>query len=131
MDKLGTNAVTDSRSGLIDGQFRYRGKTAREWLPEVVSTIVDRFDPLTIVLFGSHGRGDPAPDSDLDLLVVFPKVENKRARSVEILAALAALPAPVDVITTDLDEISRRAHLVGTVLYPALNEGRTVYERSA
>ncbi|HSH59558.1 MAG TPA: nucleotidyltransferase domain-containing protein [Acidimicrobiales bacterium] len=32
-------------------------------------------DPLQVILFGSVARGDDGPDSDLDLLVVLPKVE--------------------------------------------------------
>jgi predicted nucleotidyltransferase len=41
---------------------------------ELIATMTDRiardFDPLCIVLFGSHARGDAQPDSDIDLLVV-------------------------------------------------------------
>ena len=39
-------------------------------LPEAIARLVEGFDPLRIILFGSYARGDAQPDSDLDLLVV-------------------------------------------------------------
>lgn len=112
--------------------FLYDGKTLEEWLPEVVERVVERFDPLRIVLFGSLARGETNRDSDIDLLVVFDHVEweNKRELTVDIRRAIAGVPVPADVVVTDVDEISRQGHIVGTVLRPALREGKVVYERS-
>lgn len=122
----------DAATGHSDGErrpFLYRGRTAAEWVPVVVERIAERFDPLRIVLFGSHARGEPGPDSDIDLLVVFAHVEDKHSLAVKMRLALADLPPPVDLIPTDPDEIARRGDLVGTVLGPALREGVVVYER--
>lgn len=114
------------------GLFLYRGKTLEEWLPYVVERVVERFDPLKVVLFGSLARGEPNYDSDVDLLVVFDNVEleNKRYLTVDIRRALVEIPVPVDIVVTDVDEIDRRGHIVGTVLRPALREGTVLYERS-
>ncbi len=119
-----------SRAGR-PGLFLYEGRTLEEWLPAIVRRVVERFDPLRVVLFGSLAREEADYDSDVDLLVVFDRVEleNKRGLSVEISRALAGIPVPVDVIVTDVDEIRRRGHLVGPILRPALEEGKTVYER--
>lgn len=113
------------------GMFLYKGKTLEEWLPEAVERIVESFDPLKVILFGSLARGEAGYDSDVDLLVVFEHVEweNKRELTVDIRRAIADVPIPVDVIVTDVDEIDRRGHIVGTVLRPALREGKVVYER--
>jgi predicted nucleotidyltransferase len=112
--------------------FLYKGKTLEEWLPEAVERIVEGFDPLRVILFGSLARGEANYHSDIDLLVVFPEVkrEDKPDLMVEILRSLADLPAPKDVVVTDLDEIERRGDLVGTVLRPALREGKVLYERA-
>lgn len=114
------------------GLFLYEGKTLEEWLPSVVERVVERFDPLKVIVFGSLARGEPNYDSDVDLLVVFDDVEleNKRDLTVDIRRVLADIPVPVDVVVTDVDEIQRRGHIVGTVLRPALREGTVVYERS-
>ena len=36
----------------------------------IVQRLVTAFQPERIYVFGSHGRGDAGPDSDIDLLVV-------------------------------------------------------------
>lgn len=113
------------------GLFLYKGKTLEDWLPSVIERVAERFDPLRVILFGSLARGEVNYDSDIDLLVVFDRVEleNKRELTVEISRAIARIPVPVDVIVTDVDEIRRRGHLVGPILRPALEEGKIVYER--
>ncbi len=112
--------------------FLYEGRTLEEWIPSAVERVVERFDPLKLILFGSLARGESNYDSDMDLLVVFERValENKRNLAVEIRRALAEVPVPVDIVVTDVDEIERQGHIVGTVLRPALREGKVLYERS-
>jgi predicted nucleotidyltransferase len=101
-----------------------------ECLPEAIERITRRFDPLRIILFGSWARGDARPDSDLDLLVVLPRIENKRRAAVEILRALNGLPVSKDVVVTTPEEIAARGNVVGYVLRPALQEGKVIYERA-
>ena len=101
-----------------------------ELIPFLIERIVRRFDPLRIVLFGSHARGEAGPDSDIDLLIVFPEVKDKRKAAVEIRRALADLPVGKDIIVTTPDEITRRGDLIGTILRPALREGKLLYERA-
>ena len=98
-------------------------------MPEAVRRNTRQFDPLRIILFGSWARGDARPDSDIDLLVVLPHVENKRRAAVEILRALNGLPLSKDVVVTTPEEIAARGNVIGDVLRPALREGRVVYER--
>jgi predicted nucleotidyltransferase len=114
------------------GLFLYEGKTLEEWLPSVVERVVKRFDPLKVVLYGSLARGKANYDSDIDLLVVFEHVEreSKRNLTVGIRQSMVGIPVPMDIIVSDLEEIDRRGYVVGTVLRPALHEGRVVYERS-
>ena len=102
---------------------------ATDWLPEIVNRLVREFDPLKIILFGSHARGEANMHSDLDLLVVLRSVSPKRREVVEMRCALGDLPVSKDVIVTTPEEIDRRGDLVGTVLRPALREGRVLYER--
>ncbi len=100
-----------------------------ECLPDMIDRIVRRVDPLRIMLFGSWARGDARPDSDVDLLVVLPHVEDKRRATVEILRALNGVPVSKDVVVTTPDEIAVRGNVVGLVLRPALREGTVIYER--
>lgn len=108
--------------------------TPAAWIPLMVDRIVERFRPLKIVLFGSHARGDEDAESDIDLLVVMSdefRGVRQRETAIAILATLADLPVYKDVVVTTPDEIARRGDLPGTVLYFALEEGKTLHERSA
>ena len=111
--------------------FLHRGKPLEEWLPFVVERIVERFGPERVILFGSRARGEAGPHSDVDLLVVMPDgIEDERGVTVEIRRLLRDMPVPKDVVVTTPGEIERRGDLVGTVLRPALREGKVLYERA-
>ena len=119
------------RQPVVYSDGRYNGRTVREWLPEVVETIVERLDPLQIILFGSLARGNEHNDSDIDLVVVLPEVSDKHAAAVAVRRATASLPVPLDIIAVDPDEIRRRGDEIGSVLRPALREGQVVHDRAA
>ena len=98
------------------------------YLAEAVDRIVQKFHPIRIILFGSWARGSAREDSDLDLLVVLPKVEHKRKAAIEVLRALNGLPITKDVIVTTPKEIKERGQVIGNILRPALEEGKVIYE---
>ncbi len=103
--------------------------TAAEMIPTITERIVRDFDPIRVILFGSHARGDADAYSDVDLLVVLDRVENKRRAAMSIRGALGDLTTPTDIVVTTPEEIGRRGDLVGTILRPALREGKVLYER--
>ena len=103
--------------------------TPADLIPVMTERIVRGFNPLRVILFGSHARGEAGPHSDVDLLVVLSEVSDKRRATVAILSALKDFVVPTDVVVTTPDEIARRGNLVGTVLRPALREGKILYER--
>lgn len=98
-------------------------------LGEMVRRIVERFDPERIVLFGSHARGEATEHSDVDLLVVLKDVASKRDKAIEIRGALFGLGVAKDVVVVSCEELEKKKDLVGTIVYPALREGRLLYER--
>lgn len=100
------------------------------WISVAVQRLVTEFRPLRVVLFGSRARGDARPDSDVDLLVVMPQLGDRRRLTLAMLRALDDRVVPVDIVVTDPGEIERRGYLIGTVLRPALLEGRVLYEQS-
>jgi uncharacterized protein len=96
----------------------------------MVNRIVTDFAPERVILFGSRSRGDADPNSDIDLLVVLPRIKNKRQETIKMRQALADLPAAKDIFITTPQEIQERGELVGSILRPALNDGIVLYERS-
>ena len=96
----------------------------------MVERIVEGFDPFRILLFGSQARGDADKHSDVDLLVVMPDGTDKRRAAIEMRRVVRDLLVAKDIVVTTPDEIARRGNLVGTVLRPALREGKALYERA-
>ncbi|HRI55989.1 MAG TPA: nucleotidyltransferase domain-containing protein [Anaerolineae bacterium] len=104
--------------------------TTNELIADMTDRIARDFDPLRIILFGSHARGDATSDSDIDLLVVLAEAPDQRQAAIEIRRALRDLPVSKDIVVTTPDEIARRGDLIGPVLRPALREGKVLYERN-
>jgi predicted nucleotidyltransferase len=98
------------------------------YLSEAIKRIVDKFHPTKIILFGSYARGEATFDSDVDLLVVLPKVDHKRKAAIEVLRVLNGLPISKDVVITTPQEIIEYGKQVGNILRPALEEGEVIYE---
>lgn len=104
---------------------------ADEKIKEIVRRIVDGFDPEKIILFGSHARGKAGPDADFDLLVVMRVAGSKRKEATRIDLALYGVDMPVDLIVVTPEEVERFRDVIGTIIYPALREGKVLYERAA
>jgi predicted nucleotidyltransferase len=98
-------------------------------LPEIVRRIVDEADPVRIVMFGSHARGEATSDSDLDLLVITEDDQPDRELVLRIRRRLSDLPIAKDVVVASQQRVKDYGHLVGTILRPALREGITLHER--
>ena len=98
-------------------------------IAQMVLRIVERFDPERIILFGSAGRGEAGPDSDVDLLVVMPIQGSRREKAVEIGVAVNDIPVPKDIFVTTPEDFKWRKNIVGTIERPAAREGRLVYAR--
>jgi predicted nucleotidyltransferase len=96
----------------------------------MIERIVQGFNPIRVILFGSHARGDAGEASDVDLLVVLPTVDNKREAAIAIRRVLAEFPVSKDIIVASPEEIERRRDLVGSILRPATREGKVLYERA-
>lgn len=75
---------------------------------------------MKIILFGSWTRGNAWENSDVDLLVVLPKVDHKRRAAIEILRILNDLPISKDVVVTASEETQTRGNIIGNILRPAL-----------
>jgi predicted nucleotidyltransferase len=81
----------------------------------------------TIILFGSHARGEAGPDSDVDFLVVEPEVTARREEMVRLLDVLRPLRIPVDVVVASVEVFEKWSDTPGTVYYEAKQEGKVLH----
>ena len=98
-----------------------------EFISIMTERIVRDFDPLEIILFGSQARGDADGRSDIDLLVVFAELVDKRQTAIDIRVALADLPVAKDILVSTPEELERHRPRIGSVLRYAQREGKVLY----
>jgi HEPN domain-containing protein len=96
--------------------------------PALLKRVVDYFNPVCVILFGSRARGEARPDSDYDLFVVLDDAApaeklSWRARS----AARRGEGGAADVFPSRRSTFGRRGNLVGSLDYAAAHEGIVVY----
>jgi predicted nucleotidyltransferase len=77
-----------------------------------------------VILFGSHARGEAGPNSDLDFLVIEPRVEDPVAESVRLRRALRGLVLAADVIVVSEQRVREWREVRGSLIGAALAEGR-------
>jgi uncharacterized protein len=123
-----TGTIPQTTLTLGEAMATTDARSVDEVIAEMTRRIVERFDPLQVILFGSHARGDAHADSDIDLLVVFPHVDDNRRMRVDIRNVLSDLPVGKDIIVATPDELRRSRDRLGSILRPAVREGRTLYQ---
>jgi predicted nucleotidyltransferase len=98
-------------------------------LEHVTKTIVERFRPRRIMVFGSHARGEAGPDSDLDLFIEMDTSRRPPDRAIEISEAFGLRPWPMDIVVYTPEEVRRLRSVNGTLLSVIEKEGKLLYEQ--
>lgn len=96
-------------------------------LAEIIRRIVEVAHPDRIILFGSAARRELGPHSDIDLLVVKSGVVHRRRLAQDIYMNLAGIGVGVDIVVATPEDVAYLKDRVGSVIRPALREGREVY----
>jgi len=99
-------------------------------LDEVVRRPVGVAHPDRIILFGSAARGETGPDSDIDLLVIKQGVAHRGQLAGQIHRALVGVAVAVDVVVATPEDVEYLRDKVGSIMGPALREGREIYAES-
>jgi predicted nucleotidyltransferase len=97
-------------------------------LARVVERLVETFQPERVYVFGSQARGEPTPDSDIDLLVVISKADQPPHRLAQAAyRAVAPHFLALDLLVMPHDEFERRSRAPASLPATVLREGRTLY----
>lgn len=97
-------------------------------LVNVTRRIVAVANPLRILLFGSAVSGSMTRDSDIDLLVIVRGPVHRRKLAQKIYRNLHGLGIAVDVVVATEEDVAKHAQQVGSILRPALSEGKIIYD---
>ncbi|GAB4478009.1 MAG: nucleotidyltransferase domain-containing protein [Anaerolineales bacterium] len=99
-----------------------------ETLPKAIENLIRQVQPEKIILFGSYAYGNPTPDSDVDLLVVWDTDKPRRERLVTVSLALYPRLFPVDLLVKTPQELE--AELPHNFfLREIVTKGIVLYER--
>ena len=100
-------------------------------LERLVSRIVDAVQPEKIILFGSAARGATRPGSDLDLLVIKSGDYHHIELAQSIYMVLGRRDFAVDITVAPPEEVEEYRDEYCLVIYPALREGKVIYDAAA
>ncbi|MEO5345749.1 MAG: nucleotidyltransferase domain-containing protein [Magnetococcus sp. YQC-9] len=99
-----------------------------ETLQKVGTILGEAAGPSRVILFGSHARREATEESDLDLLVIEPTVENRLREMTRLRQLLRPLRIPVDLLVCSVSELEERRGRASSAVHWALTEGRTLHD---
>ena len=95
---------------------------------QATKRLVDQFQPLKVILFGSQARGTANEQSDVDFLVICRVTGKKRLLATAMDRALRGFGFARDIIIMTPEEFERDRHIPGTIAKPASQEGMVLYD---
>ena len=101
---------------------------AQAAIDTAVERLVAEFKPEQIWLFGSYAWGEPDEHSDLDFVVVVPDSDERPIKRMQRAArCLTGLGMAKDVLVQTRAEFDRFRHVVSSLTYKIVQEGRLLY----
>lgn len=101
-----------------------------EDIRSITRLIVEKFEPMAVILFGSQADQTARRDSDIDLLVVLDFDGAAFEKAAEIRASLPSTFA-LDIIARTPAVAARGSRFADPITCEALRTGTTTYARAA
>jgi predicted nucleotidyltransferase len=105
-----------------------KAKVLRE-IDKIKKSIVEKYGPEKIILFGSYAYGNPGRESDVDFLVIMPFKGKAAYKTIEILESVRP-SIPVDLILRTPQQIKKRLAQNDFFLREVITRGKVLYEAS-
>lgn len=93
----------------------------------MVERVVERFDPISIWLFGSMASGNCNGHSDVDLMVIMPEGTDRKTAELGIMVELRGSMLPKDILVDTPDTFWRAVNDLGTVQHMVYKYGVMLY----
>jgi predicted nucleotidyltransferase len=106
-----------------------RKRIPQKAIDQVVKQIVEKFKPQKIILFGSYARGNPRPESDVDLLVVMETSIKDVQQAIQICQQIE-YRFGLDLIVHTPNYLAERLKMGDWFLRDVIKEGKVLYEAS-
>lgn len=107
-------------AGLRDG---------RRVIRQMLKKLVAEYAPQKVILFGSYARGEPGPDSDIDLLIIKETSERFLDRWTTVQRILSGMhrSLPVEALVLTPQEVERRLAIGDQFIAEILEKGEVLY----
>jgi predicted nucleotidyltransferase len=107
-----------------------RKRIPQKAIDQVVEQIVEKFKPQKIILFGSYARGNPRPESDVDMLVVMNTSLKEVQQAIQICQQIE-YRFGLDLIVHTPKYLAERVKMGDWFLRDVLKEGKVLYESNS
>jgi len=97
-------------------------------IKKIVERILAVAQPDRVILFGSAATGEMTRDSDIDLLIVEPQINDRQKEYVRIRRALGGIKYPFDILLITTQWFEESKDVIGGIAYPANKYGKVIYE---
>ena len=96
-------------------------------IDSITAQLIEKYKPEKIILFGSAARGDAAPGSDVDLLIIKRDTPPFSADRIMEVSSLIERDVPVDFLVYRPEEFEKRVSLGDPFIGMILKEGKVLY----
>ena len=96
-------------------------------IDSITAQLIEKYKPEKIILFGSAARGDAAPDSDVDLLIIKSDTPSFSADRIMEVSGLIERDVAVDFLVYRPEEFEKRVGLGDPFIDLILKEGKVLY----
>jgi uncharacterized protein len=104
-----------------------RKRIPQKAIDQVVEQIVEKFKPQKIILFGSYARGNPRPESDVDILVIMNTPLKEVQQAIQISQEIE-YRFGLDLIVHTPKYLEKRVKMGDWFLQDVIKEGKVLYE---
>ncbi len=98
-------------------------------IEQVAVRMAEAANAESVILFGSHARGEADESSDVDLMIIAESDLPRFKRSRELYKLLRPHPFAMDLIVYTPEEIERGKRSPVSFVSTVLREGKTLYVR--